>query len=502
MNFTVIKMKNDDIPFVFHVFEQNRTVLHGSYISLEEWTDYFINMDTSGGGDPYESHHIIMADATPAAWLKIHGWNKPEICISMLVVDDEFKHKGIGRFAVKFAEKQARYWAKSAVLIQTTRDNVIAKECYLKCGYEIIREMVYKVGDGIDREGYEFKKVILPEALTKEKLMEVLSKMFGTKIINVDFRSEQLRGGTVGDVRLITGIAETDVGAKFPYKIVLKVQKKWERRGDPNSWRREYDLYLTNLNSLFIDSLRWAECYHVEMNKEENETQIWMEYIEGVTGDNLTIEMFERAAYNIGCFQGKLYTEQPKFLHDIENFSKVECLKNWYLYCSSQENDLYTYLRSDDCELPKHLREMLIADDDNATTIWERIESLPVVLCHRDFWYTNIFNNNRKTTVIDWDSAGWGYMGEDIRQPLTDEMDIDRTVEYYPKCVSSYYKGFSEYADISHIPISRIEELVLFNLGAGYAKEYMTADTPDKKAVQIDILQKIHEMRVNRYENS
>jgi len=121
MNLSAKKMSDEDIPFIYHVFEQNRALLHESYISLEEWTKHLAGTDTSGGGDPYESHHIIMAGATPAAWLKIHSWNKPEICISMLVVEDSFKHKGVGSFAIKFAEKQARYWAKSAIRIQTTR---------------------------------------------------------------------------------------------------------------------------------------------------------------------------------------------------------------------------------------------------------------------------------------------------------------------------------------------------------------------------------------------
>ena len=71
MNLYVKRMSSEDIPFIFHVFEQNRSVLHGNHISLDEWTKYFTDLDTSGGGDPYESHHIIMADTSPAAWLKI-----------------------------------------------------------------------------------------------------------------------------------------------------------------------------------------------------------------------------------------------------------------------------------------------------------------------------------------------------------------------------------------------------------------------------------------------
>ena len=107
----------------------------------------------------------------------------------------------------------------------------------------------------------------------------------------------------------------------MPYEIVSKTQKKWERYSDPDSWRREYDFYQSNFGALFSESFRWPECYHVEMNEEENETQIWMEYIDGISGLDLTGDMYERAAEELGRFQGKLYAEQPAFL---QNLTKCE----------------------------------------------------------------------------------------------------------------------------------------------------------------------------------
>ena len=324
MNLSAKKMSDEDIPFICRVLKQNEAILYCGDQSLKAWYDYF----SSGDKDPHESHHIIMADADPAAWLKIHSWDKPEICISMLVVDDLFKHKGIGRFAIQFAENMARYWAKSAIRVQTTKDNIIATECYLKCGYEIVREMeYYKGGQG----GYEFKKTILPKALTEDNLKNALSKMFDTQIIHADFESKQLRGGTVGDVRLVMGFAETDDGDKVPYKIILKVQKKWARQDDPDSWRREYDLYKSDFGALFSDSLRWPECYHAEMNEENDETRLWMEYIDGISGRDLTIEMREQAALELGRFQGRIYKHNFTLLQNISCFSKLKIVTDYYM---------------------------------------------------------------------------------------------------------------------------------------------------------------------------
>ncbi len=80
-----------------------------------------------------------------------------------------------------------------------------------------------------------------------ETLGLVLSKMLGETIVQTDYQTERLHGGTLGDVRLVVGEAKTASGDHLPYKVVWKSQKKWGRPGDPGSWRREYDLYQEDL---------------------------------------------------------------------------------------------------------------------------------------------------------------------------------------------------------------------------------------------------------------
>jgi hypothetical protein len=177
--------------------------------------------------------------------------------------------------------------------------------------------------------------------------------MLGTETICADIETKPLHGGTVGNVHLVTGIAKTTDGREITYNIVVKTQKKWERYRDPDSWRREYDFYRSNFGALFSESFRWPECYHVEMNEEENETQIWMEYTDGISGLDLTGDMYERAAEEIGRFQGKLYAEQPAFLQNMSNLSRAEkYMKDIYLHYRSW-NRVYDYIRSDDCGIPE-----------------------------------------------------------------------------------------------------------------------------------------------------
>lgn len=57
-----------------------------------------------------------------------------------------------------------------------------------------------------------------------ETLINVLSKMLGTSIIDAEYKSKHLYGGTLGDVKFISGKATDTEGRKYPYQFVLKKQ--------------------------------------------------------------------------------------------------------------------------------------------------------------------------------------------------------------------------------------------------------------------------------------
>ena len=327
-----------------------------------------------------------------------------------------------------------------------------------------------------------------------ETLNHVLSKRLATTIIRADYQTEQLHGGTVGQVHLVSGIAETADGEKLPYRIVLKVQKKWERYGDPNSWRREYDLYLSDLGSTFSEDFHWPACYHAEMNAEEEEFELWLEYIEGLSGSDLTGDMIEQAALNLGRYQGKLYAEQPAVLQSLTNLSHADLMKNTYLHYRSWPV-VYDYIRSVDCTFPQHVRQMLIDIDEQADAIFARIEQLPLVLCHRDFWVTNLIYADGTFGVIDWDTSGWGRLGEDIASLIADEADIDHMVEYYQRCVPAYYRGFSEFADAPPLVDHCVYELILLMFGYRLVEWYLHEEDDETKAQHLQTLEQIYKMK-------
>lgn len=183
--------------------------------------------------------------------------------------------------------------------------------------------------------------------ISTEVLTSALCKALHAPIIHADYQTTELQGGTLGDVWLVEGMAEAACGDKLPYKVVLKTQEKWERPGDPHSWQREHDLYVSDLGTVLPDSFRWPKCYHTE--KSDDNIHIWMEYADGVSGDDLTIEMLEQAAFELGRFQSNLFC-RPHLLQNISNLSDTGFMKRDYEQWHIQE-DSYEDLISEDCPL-------------------------------------------------------------------------------------------------------------------------------------------------------
>ncbi|MCL1882438.1 MAG: aminoglycoside phosphotransferase family protein [Defluviitaleaceae bacterium] len=305
--------------------------------------------------------------------------------------------------------------------------------------------------------------------------------------IDDGYQITKLNGGSVGHVELMTGTCENK-----PFKAVIKTQQKWERPGDPNSWRREYDLYASGLGKLFSEKFRWPKCYHAKISNDE--TELWMEYIEGISGSDLTVEMYEKIAEGLGCFQGKLCADKSSV--SIENLSHANGMKDFYYYNRSKK-ELYNYVRQSDCTIPSHLCKMLIDMDEKSDKIWAEIESFPLVLRHGDFFPPNIFYVNGKIIIIDWDSAGWGYLGDDIVNLIADTDEVDKMVAHYHKCVPAYLKGFSEYSNISQIRSLYIHERIVMHFGYRLVDSVTWRNnikTPAEQKSDLNILQKIYEM--------
>lgn len=358
----------------------------------------------------------------------------------------------------------------------------------------------------------------------KQTLLSVIRKLSGRNVNGVEFRLEQLQGGTLGDVKLVSGQATDEYGLKLPFQVVWKTQGKWQRPFDKNSWRREYDLYNSKLDSFFADSFRWPVCYHMESS--ENEIQLWMEYIDGSSGMDLTIGMLEQASFELGRFQGRIYN-QADLLKDIINLADVgfmasefsqwhsqtysyeflisdgcripgfikKMLKNQDIELHNGKSLEYGYLRSRGCDLADHLRQMLIDIDEQKEELFLQFKRLPVVLCHRDFWNENIISSDGKIRLIDWDTTGWGYIGEDIASLIIDETDPAYLDLYMQKLIPAYLEGLSEYTRGLRIDPATVIRMILVKFGYRILQDYMFSEEKEVQQRQAEILQKIYELK-------
>lgn len=360
------------------------------------------------------------------------------------------------------------------------------------------------------------------EEIELDTLKLALAMKFGKSIIRADYQSKQVHGGTLGDVRLVEGTAESESGETLPYQIIWKKQKKWARPGDPNSWRREYDLYQSRLAEAFNPTLRWPHCYHSLLR--DNEIELWLEYIEGVSGESLTIEMLELAALELGRFQGRIST--------LPDFGSLPCLgdkgfmarefSQWHTQTFSLEQLVsescpipeflkqmlrsgeiqliegksfeYSYLRSKACDLPQDLKNMLMDIDERQDELFDKLSKLPVVLCHRDYWIENIFYVNGAVRLIDWDTAGWGYLGEDMASLIVDEMPVERFKDNMQRLLPAYRKGLAEYMPVPVLDETCILDMILIKFAYRMMQEHMFSDRNSGHTWGLNALREIRKM--------
>lgn len=137
-------LTKENFPFVCKLMseENNVSALHTNIISLEEWQRTFAQAEN----DIDEENFIIFSNDKPCAWLKLNGLqNKGVAWISMLVVADKYKHRGVGKFAVEYAIQYLKYRGYRYIKLQTTTDNSVALSLYNKYGFTVINQSSTKI---------------------------------------------------------------------------------------------------------------------------------------------------------------------------------------------------------------------------------------------------------------------------------------------------------------------------------------------------------------------
>lgn len=295
--------------------------------------------------------------------------------------------------------------------------------------------------------------------ISKEVLKPIVKK-----VLNIEQREDihinswemkEFKVGTVGEVYIVEGdcfYSDNESKKKINWDVVLKIQKKWDRIGDPESWKREFLMYHNNIFEKLPNNLSAPKCY--EMKIENNEVWLWLENIKGTSNKDISIDDYEIIAKNIGQYQGKVNSEKDNNMYSwmSSRYWYAITLVNWctvgILHLDDEMNNI-------------DKRELDLSTIDSLYTIWnikdellDIMNKLPKTLCHRDFHPANIFITKEKgkesnITLIDWDCVGIGVLGEDIADLLGEtltyyDFDLRKASDLMDIIFSNYMTGLRE----------------------------------------------------------
>lgn len=328
--------------------------------------------------------------------------------------------------------------------------------------------------------------------ILKSSVLVALCRKFQQNIENAAYTTEILQGGTVGDVVKLTGHAETGSEA-LPFSIVVKTQRKWDRHGDPLCWRREYDIYRQDLPVKLLPAIRLPQCYFLE--EDEETTRIYMEWVEGKTGNTqLHADELALAAGRLGALQADFH------LHGKKDYS---CLRSFPAVRSSFDlwfGRMGPLLQKPIDGFPEKLRQTLNAYAAKASELLRSFERLPVTVCQGDVHHDNLIlcetPQNTDVYLIDWDSAGYGHMGEDAVDVLMEAFVYsDRDTALLPlfrqKIMAAYCEGAAGKGVDIPFDGKMFRDLAALSWGFRVADLYLYyQDEPSKKRC-IQILQLI-----------
>lgn len=321
-----------------------------------------------------------------------------------------------------------------------------------------------------------------------------LKRKYEKEIGPVHYDTTVLQGGTVGEVVRLTGEAESG-NERLPFTLVLKTQKKWDRHGDPDCWRREYDIYRQQLPRRLSQTVRLPLCYLLE--EDADTTRIYMENIEGRTGNTQLHENeLGFAARSLGALQADFHLHGEKDLGCLRPFPAVRSSFDlWY-------GRMGPLLQNPMEGFPEEIRQTLNQYAGKAPELLRSFDRLPHTLCQGDVHHDNLILRDgpegTQVYLIDWDSAGYGCMGEDAVDVLMEAFVYsDREVSLFPLFRQTILDGYCAGARAGGVDFAMSHELfrdlAVLSWGFRVADLYLYySDEPSKNRC-IQILREILE---------
>ena len=264
-----------------------------------------------------------------------------------------------------------------------------------------------------------------------------------TAAVNVAHH-EPIQVGSVGRLFRVRGSAATSDGDTLDWSLILKIQGRWKRPGDPECWRRELLAYRSGLFLQLPETLVVPACH--QARESEGEIRYWFHELFGVTAGAFQAEHYAAAARHLAHLQGPYLAGQP--LPDLPWLSS----RRWVTgTATGWGTPAIDWLGGpDDDALPADLRDGVCRLWAERDAFLDVVDDLPLTLCHRDYNPENLFVlADGRTAVIDWDCVGIGSLAEDVGDLVGEALvfqgvDPSRAHDLLASTAAAYHRGLAE----------------------------------------------------------
>lgn len=288
--------------------------------------------------------------------------------------------------------------------------------------------------------------------LERESLTTVVQRVFGSKSLELcDWEIQPVAGGMESGSTLyrLAGVAfDQDVSEKW--SLILKIIRPELSSSDPGRfryWLRESLAY----QSGFLHHLPppiGAPQYYGSVEHEDGSIWIWLENIQVDSGHSWDMNMFGRAAFGLGMFNGAFLVQnalpsEPWFSRSwlaryLDNAASTVA----FMIKHPDHPELKAVFRG--IQLP-----LAVTFFRQRSRFLDALDSLPQTFCHQDAFHRNLLPIGDQWVGVDWGYAGLAPVGAEIVPlvamalglgviPGSQAHELDRV------CFSNYLQGLKQ----------------------------------------------------------
>ena len=143
------KVRKEDASFLYNLMNTPEIAgrLHENPTTVDDWAKTIERLYQ----DDDEEGYIILAQDVPVGWIRICGLltvGQSVVYINSFVLTPVHQGRGIGEYVLKETVKTLKLRGYIRVSIHISQENIQAKRCCQKCGFEVTEEAERQMLDG------------------------------------------------------------------------------------------------------------------------------------------------------------------------------------------------------------------------------------------------------------------------------------------------------------------------------------------------------------------